>query len=182
VETKHWVPADKWAKADHTPSGFNQGDHIVKAHFILLGQSTMLSDVGLTMGDALKKAFTTTGRVHCGFSDKMNWTHKRATMQDVFDVVKKKLGVESAPKISYMHLHLQLRLWLVGSHALLFLRKRKELLRMRIGSLRSELTMQRPDRLAVLVCGYIKTKNLSELKRVDAAWGFWKCYNVYDDG
>jgi hypothetical protein len=88
----------------------------------------MLSDVGLTMGDALKKAFTTTGRVHCGYSDKMNWTHKRATMQDVFDVVKKKLGVESAPKISYMHLHLQLRLWLVGSHALLFLRKRNELL------------------------------------------------------
>jgi hypothetical protein len=114
---EHWVPADKWAKADYTPHGFTQGDHIVKAHFILLGQSTMLSDVGLTMGDALKKAFTTTGRVHCGFSDSTNWRHSRATMQDVFDVVKKKLGVESAPKISYIHL--QLRLWLVGSHALL---------------------------------------------------------------
>jgi hypothetical protein len=69
---EHWVPADRPGKGYHTPSRFDQRDHIVKAHFHLLSPRLMLSDVGLTMGDALKKAFTSRGHVHCEFLDKTN--------------------------------------------------------------------------------------------------------------
>jgi hypothetical protein len=80
----------------------------VSAHISFSWGPYMRSQVGLTMGDVFREAFKLRGSARCGFSDSTRWTHEDATMYDVFDAVKKKLGVESVPKIAYMQLQVNL--------------------------------------------------------------------------